>query len=79
MSKVKNPSTSDVKQRHKRKGGGSKPHSSRGRIGTATIKKNVDASARRANQRVAGANIKPKKKPIVSRMTGGQIIAAIYD
>ena len=22
---------------------------------------------------------KPKKKPIVSRMTGGQIIAAIYD
>jgi len=63
MSKVKNPSTSDVKQGHKRKGRGSKPHSSRGRIGTATIKKNVDASARRANQRVAGANIKPKKKP----------------
>jgi hypothetical protein len=63
MSKVKNPSTSDVKQGHKRKGGGSKPHSSRGRIGTATIKKNVDAAARRANQRVAGANIKPKTKP----------------
>ena len=63
MSKVKNPSTSDVKQGHKRKGGGSKPHSSRGRIGTATIKKNVDASARRANQRVAGANTKPKTKP----------------
>ena len=51
MSKVKNPSTSDVKQGHKRKGGGSKPHSSRGRIGTATIKKNVDAAARRANKR----------------------------
>jgi len=63
MSKVKNPSTSDVKQGHKRKGGGSKPHSSRGRIGTATIKKNIDAAARRANQRVAGANTKPKTKP----------------
>lgn len=56
MSKVKNPSTSDVKQSHKRKGGGSKPHSSRGRIGTATIKKNVDAAARRANQRSEKAN-----------------------
>ena len=63
MSQVKNPSTSDVKQRHKRKGKRSPLHSSRGRIGTATIKKNVDASARRANQRVAGANTKPKKKP----------------
>lgn len=70
MSKVKNPSTSDVKQGHKRKGGGSKPHSSRGRIGTATIKKNVDASARRANERSAAAVIgknksvpRPKKKP----------------
>ena len=49
--KPANPSTSDVKQGHKRKGGGSKPHSSRGRIGTATIKKNVDAAARRANKR----------------------------
>ena len=46
-----NPSTSDVKQRHKRKGGVSPPHSSRGRIGTATIKKKVDAAARRANER----------------------------
>ena len=70
MSKVKNPSTSDVKQGHKRKGGGSKPHSSRGRIGTATIKKNVDAAARRANERSAAAVIgknkpvpRPKKKP----------------
>ena len=68
MSKVKNPSTSDVKQRHKRKGGGSKPHSSRGRIGTATIKKNVDAAARRANERSAAAVIgknkpRPAKKP----------------
>ena len=63
MANKKNPSASDVKQGHKRKGGGSKPHSSRGRIGTATIKKNVDAAARRANQRVAGANTKPKKKP----------------
>jgi len=125
MSKVKNPSTSDVKQRHKRKGGGSKPHSSRGRIGTATIKKNVDAAARRANKRsekaIRNNNIitelggyfipgigaasgasraanapkyggsgrvinyeerkvpRFKKKPIVSRMTGGQIIAKIYD
>ena len=63
MSKVKNPSTSDVKQGHKRKGKRSPPHSSRGRIGTATIQKNVDAAARRANQRVAGANTKPKQKP----------------
>lgn len=69
-SKPVNPSTSDVKQGHKRKGGGSKPHSSRGRIGTATIKKNIDAAARRANERSAAAVIgknkpvpRPKKKP----------------
>ena len=71
MSKVKNPSTSDVKQGHKRKGGGSKPHSSRGRIGTATIKKNVDAAARRANKRSEKAMRsvpKPKRKPPVPKV-----------
>jgi len=62
MSKVKNPSTSDVKQRHKRKGKRSPPHSSRGRIGTATIKKNIDAAARRADERVAAA-MRKKNKP----------------
>ena len=50
-TQVTNPSTSDVHQKHKRKGGGSEPHPSRGRINTATIKKNVDAAARRANKR----------------------------
>jgi|8_EtaG_2_1085327.scaffolds.fasta_scaffold04305_4 hypothetical protein len=50
-TKPANPSTSDVKQRHKRKGKRSPLHSSRGRIGTATLKKNVDAAARRANKR----------------------------
>ena len=47
-----NPSTSDVKQRHKRKGKRSPLHSSRGRIGTSTIKKKIDTAARRANKRV---------------------------
>tara|TARA_R100000008_G_C3571855_1_gene162677 strand:+ start:857 stop:1312 length:456 start_codon:yes stop_codon:yes gene_type:complete len=47
-----NPSKSNVKRKHKRKGGGSKSHSSRGRIGTATIKKRVGEAARRANKRV---------------------------
>mgnify|MGYP003633951002 FL=1 len=51
VTEVKNPSTSDVYQKHKRKGGDSKLHSSRGRIGTATIKKNVAAAARKASDR----------------------------
>lgn len=50
-TQVTNPSTSDVYQKHKRKGGDSKLHSSRGRIGTATIKKNVAAAARKASDR----------------------------
>ena len=49
--KVQNPSTSDAYKKHKRKEEGSKLHSSRGRIGTATIKKKLDAAARRANKR----------------------------
>ena len=49
--KVQNPSTSDAYKKHKRKGEDSKLHSSRGRIATATIKKNLDAAARRANKR----------------------------
>jgi len=40
-----------------------KKHPSRGRLGTQEIKKNIDKAARRANQRVAGANTKPKTKP----------------
>ena len=38
-------------------------HPSRGRLGTQKIKSNIDKAARRANQRVAGANTKPKTKP----------------
>ena len=78
-------SVSYKKQTHKSKGkAGKKPHPSGMSPHSGARKNRLTKALREREERVAQRKMdknkpRPKKKPIVSRMTGGQIIAAIYD